>query len=67
MGNHPNRNKVTDWPEFLKGFRASHSLTQKDLADKLQISARNVENWESGFSKPPAYLKRALLDLEQFL
>jgi transcriptional regulator with XRE-family HTH domain len=67
MGNHPNRTKINDWPEFLRAFRAGHGLTQKELADKLQISARNVENWELGFSKPPAYLKRALLDLEQFL
>lgn len=67
MGNHPNRTKVIDWPGFLREFRLRHNLTQKALADKLQISARNVENWESGFSKPPAYLKRALLNLEKFL
>ena len=61
---HPNRNKVTDWPGFLREFRLRHNLTQKALADKLQISLRNVENWESGFNKPPSYLKRALKDLE---
>lgn len=63
MGNHPNRNRVNDWPEYLRKFRASHHLTQKQLADKLQIPARVVELWESGISTPAPYLKRALKDL----
>lgn len=57
---HPNRNKVHDWPEFIKRFRADHGLSQKELANKLQISLRNIENWEGGLSHPPAYLKKAL-------
>jgi transcriptional regulator with XRE-family HTH domain len=60
MGNHPNRNKVHDWPEFLRGFRARHELTQKQLADHLMVSARNVENWEAGINVPPAFLKITL-------
>lgn len=63
MKNHPNRNKIKNWPKYLKAYRASNNLTQKQLADKLQISLRNVENWESGISKPPAYLKKALKNI----
>jgi len=60
MANHPNRSKITDWPDFLNQFRSIHQLTQKQLADKLMVSARVVENWEQGISEPPAYLKLAI-------
>lgn len=60
MVNHPNRNKIKNWPRYLKEFRASNNLTQKQLADRLQTSLRNVENWEAGLYSPPAYLKKAL-------
>lgn len=63
MTNHPNRNKVKNWPEYLKSFRKKHELTQKKLADLLQISQRNIENWEMGISKPHAYLKKAMESL----
>jgi DNA-binding transcriptional regulator YiaG len=67
MKNHPNRNKIRDWPNYLKQFRIKHGLTQKLLANKLQISLRNLENWEQGESIPPAYLKKALNDIESDL
>lgn len=60
MPNHPNRNKIRDWPNTLRGFRVKNSLTQKKLAALLQTSLRNVENWEAGVNRPPAYLKKAL-------
>lgn len=65
MGNHPNRNKVRDWPKFLKEFRKVNDLSQNELSDLLQISKRNVENWEEGITIPPAYLKKALNDIEE--
>ncbi len=67
MTNHPNRNKVRDWPKLLKEFRRDHGLSQSDLADRLQISKRNVENWEEGTNVPPSYLKKALNDIENDL
>lgn len=63
MKNHPNRSKIKNWPKHLKDFRAKHDLTQKQLANALQISLRNIENWEGGVSLPPAYLKKALNDI----
>jgi len=60
MKNHPNRTKVRDWPRYLKEYRDRHGLTQIELANLLQVSARNVQNWEEGLATPPAYLKRAL-------
>jgi DNA-binding transcriptional regulator YiaG len=63
MKNHPNRSKVNDWPKFLKEFRASRGMTQRQLANALQTSLRNIENWESGLANPPQYLKKALSTL----
>lgn len=64
MTNHPNRNKVRNWPKFLREWREDYGFSQKDLADALQISKRNVENWEAGINEPPAYLRKALSDIE---
>lgn len=62
--NHPRRSIIKDWKKYLLEYRIRHNLTQKELADKLQISVRVVENWELGRNKPPAYLKKALTQLE---
>lgn len=67
MTSHPNRSKVRDWPGHLRAFRASHDLTQRELADKLMVSQRLVENWEGGVNVPPPYLKIALQELERKL
>lgn len=63
MKNHPNRNKIKNWPKFLKEFRLTRDLSQVELADLLQISVRNIENWEEGVSIPPPYLVKALNNL----
>lgn len=64
MSNHPNRSKINNWPKYLKAFRKEYNLTQKRLADRLQISSRTVENWEMGINPPPPYLEKALRQLE---
>lgn len=67
MGNHPNRSRIKDWPAHLRAFRVRHNLTQAQLADRLMVSARLVENWEADVNSPPAYLKIALQALEDRL
>jgi transcriptional regulator with XRE-family HTH domain len=67
MTNHPNRSRVRDWPAYLRAFRAQHDLTQKQLADQLQIATRTVEDYEGGKRTPVPYLKRALNDLRREL
>ena len=64
MTSHPNRGKIRNWPEHLRAFRSRHALSQKQLADKLMISARLIENWEAEINSPPPYLKMALTKLE---
>lgn len=63
MANHPRRSLIRNWPKYLKQFRHAHNLTQRQLADKLQVSCRTVENWEAGINKPAPYLKKALMEL----
>ena len=36
----------------IKKFRLSHSWTQSQLADKLNVSAQTVSNWEAGLKSP---------------
>lgn len=36
----------------IKKFRLSHSWTQSQLADKLNVSAQTVSNWETGLKSP---------------
>lgn len=49
-----------NWPQALKAYRKLHGLTQKTLAEKLQVSKRAVEQWEDGTNNPPGYLMYAL-------
>jgi DNA-binding transcriptional regulator YiaG len=56
------------WPRIIRQFRKRHKLTQKQLASLLPTtSKRNVQDWEQGCHKPPAFLKRALRDLARQL
>ena len=36
----------------LKLMRAERGLTQKDLADKLNISLKTISHWETGYTEP---------------
>ena len=37
-------------------LRQMTGLSQRKFADKYQINFRNIQNWEQGVSKPPAYV-----------
>lgn len=52
--------KKNFWKCYLKKYRADNNLTQEQLAALLDISIRNIENWEGDVTKPPAYLVLAL-------
>lgn len=47
--------------ERVRSFRLTHGLTQKQLAEHLQTSIRNVEDWEAGKATPPTYLVNVAL------
>lgn len=47
-------------PVDVAGVRASLSLTQKAFAEKLGVSCRTVEAWESGKSTPTPTAKKLI-------
>ena len=50
--------------QFIKTIRKSKNITQKELAEKLNISSQAVSRWENGDSLPDTLL---LLDLSEKL
>ena len=49
--------------EFLKTLRKEKSLTQEDLADKMNVSRRTVSRWETGSNLPDLSILVELADL----
>ena len=59
---------MQEWPDLtandVKAMRALLGMAQREFAESLcGTSRRNVEDWESGKSKPPAYLRLAVAAL----
>ena len=50
--------------QFIKTIRKSKNITQKELADKLNVTSQAVSRWENGDSLPDTML---LLDLADIL
>ena len=38
--------------ENLKSLRKSNNLDQKDLAKTLNVSAKTISHWETGYTEP---------------
>jgi transcriptional regulator with XRE-family HTH domain len=47
----------------LAGFRTAASLTQRELADRLGVTRRQIAYYESGSGRPPGALLGLLADL----
>lgn len=47
----------------IKKIRLSKNLTQKEVADYLGISERNLRNWETGAIKVPELKIPAILQM----
>ena len=54
-------------PEEIKAWRDEHGLSQSQLARLLPVNIDTLQNWEIGRREPPAYLPRALADVEREL
>ena len=48
----------------LKQIRVMNGISQKELADKLNVSFKTISHWENGYSEPNLFqlieLKKAL-------
>lgn len=49
--------------QMIRTFRLEHSLTQKQLADKMNLSDKTISKWERGIGLPEISLLPALSDL----
>jgi len=47
-----NMSKSSRFSTYLKEMRAKHNMTQRDLADKLEVHPKTVSSWENGNSCP---------------
>ncbi len=52
-----------DFGTRLAGFRSAASLTQRELADRLGVTRRQIAYYESGSGRPPGALLGLLADL----
>lgn len=52
-----------DFGARLAGFRTAASLTQRELADQLGVTRRQIAYYESGSGRPPGALLGLLADL----
>ena len=48
---------------FLKQCRKEKNLTQEQLAEKFEVSARTVSRWETGVSPTKGYQKQSMKHL----
>ena len=46
----------------LKNLRHAQKISQKDLAEKLNVSFKTISHWESGYSQPSLELLTMLRD-----
>ena len=48
--------------EFIKDLRKKHNLTQKDLADKYNVTYQAVSKWENGINLPDISLIKQICE-----
>jgi len=46
----------------LRGLREAEGFSQRDLANRLDVTIRTIRNWESGFTFPQWEILRRLAD-----
>lgn len=48
---------------MIKKYRTIHNITQEELAEKLNLSTRQVQRLESGESKPSLKTLKLLIEI----
>ncbi len=48
--------------EQLREARAATGMSQQKMADRMLISKRTIEKWETGERVPPEYVQRFVLN-----
>lgn len=53
---------MTAFSDKLKSARATTGMSQQKMADRMLISKRTIEKWETGERVPPEYVQRFVLN-----
>ena len=57
---------MIEFNDKLKAARKAAGMTQQQMADRMLIPFRTIQQWEGGQRKPPPYVQRFVLnELEQ--
>ena len=51
-----------EFSEMLKQARKAAGLSQQGMTDRMLISKRTIEKWETGERTPPEYVQRFVLN-----
>lgn len=54
-------------PAEIRAVCADLNMPLAELARRLPVPLRTLEDWAAGRARPPAYLRRALADIEREL
>ena len=55
----PNKNNYAD---DITALRKRTNMSQRDFANKFEISRRTLQNWEEGINKPNEYRYKYLVE-----
>ena len=53
---------MTAFCDELKSARAATGMSQQKMANRMLISKRTIEKWETGERVPPEYVQRFVLN-----
>lgn len=53
---------MTAFCDRLKAARSATGMSQRQMAERMLISKRNIEKWETGERIPPEYVQRFVLN-----
>lgn len=53
---------IETFAEKLRAARAETGMSQQKMADRMLISKRTIEKWETGERVPPEYVQRFVLN-----
>lgn len=51
-----------EFNEQLRQARKDAGISQQRMADRMEISRRTIEKWETGDRVPPKYVQRFVLN-----
>lgn len=50
---------------IIKSIREALQVSQSELAEKFNIPAKSIRNWEQGVTTPPAYVPEMMIKICQ--